>query len=181
MIQSFNNGCHLPLKKHKADASYAIKFLTYQTWEDRLLVSHALGKKHSSITSKLQTFFKPRKSQSSTSTDNEKPTSSNMCDLTKSFDDSLVSTSNEMRQSTLEFVITNSEKTKAEILWALNCVTSGYSNNSCSDLNSLFQVMFPDSEIAKLFQLGPDKIRYMVNFWNCTLFQKLAHGYIKKE
>ena len=104
-----------------------------------------------------------------------------MCDLTKSSDDSLVSTSNEMRQSTLEFVITNSEKTKAEILWALNCVTSGYSNNSCSDLNSLFQVMFPDSEIAKLFQLGPDKIRYMVNFGIAPYFKSLLMDTLKKS
>ena len=43
---------------------------------------------------------------------------------------------------------------KAEILWSLKSVSSGFSNNSASNINHVFAAMFPDSKIAKSFQVA---------------------------
>ena len=53
---------------------------------------------------------------------------------------------------------------KAEILWTLNVITKHQSFRSSSDSNSLFQTMFPDSEIAKQFSCGKTKIMYLCVF-----------------
>ena len=53
---------------------------------------------------------------------------------------------------------------KAEIVWSLKSVCSGFSNNSASDINQVFTAMFPDSRIAKSFQSGPYKLDYICNF-----------------
>ena len=68
-------------------------------------------------------------------------------------------------QATLELAVTNSEKAGAEILWALNSVSSVYFNSS-----ELFQSMFFDSKIEKSWQMGPTKLRYLVKLWNCSIF-----------
>ena len=54
--------------------------------------------------------------------------------------------------------------TKAEIMWTLKAVMSHYSYNSASDINILLQSMFPDSKIAKKFQLGSTKMTYIIKF-----------------
>ena len=43
---------------------------------------------------------------------------------------------------------------KAEILWSLKSVSSGFSNNSASNINHVFAAMFPDSKIAKSYQVA---------------------------
>ena len=53
---------------------------------------------------------------------------------------------------------------KAEIRWAIKCVLSGFSFRSCLNLNSLFQTMFGDSEIAKSFKMSKTKCAYLINF-----------------
>ena len=50
----------------------------------------------------------------------------------------------------------------AEIRWAMKVVTSHFSYRSCLNLNSLLASMFPDSEIAKSFQLSKMKCSYYV-------------------
>ena len=84
-------------------------------------------------------------------------------------------------QSTLHLVINNAEKNKSEIIWTLKCKMSGYSNNSCSDMNKLFQSMFEDSTIAKSFWLGADKIRYMTNYGIAPYFKGLLIDSLKKS
>ena len=78
-------------------------------------------------------------------------------------------------------VIHNAEKTKSEIIWALKCITSGYSNNSCSDMNELFQSMFLNSTIAKSFQLGADEIRYITNYDTALYFKGFLFDSLKKS
>ena len=46
----------------------------------------------------------------------------------------------------------------------LKCITAGYSNYSCNNMAEPFQNMFPDSNVAKKFQLGPSKVKYFANF-----------------
>ena len=48
----------------------------------------------------------------------------------------------------------------AKIRWCLCMVNCHSSYNSCADLGAMFQVMFPDSEIASQFTLGKTKARY---------------------
>ena len=67
-------------------------------------------------------------------------------------------------------------KLKAEIIWALKSVSSGFSNNSCNESNELFRTMFPDSNIAKQFRLGEGKLRYIVNFGLAPYFKELLTG-----
>lgn len=52
----------------------------------------------------------------------------------------------------------------AEILWCLKTVTSHHSFHGLVNSDSLFQKMFPDSEIAKKYQLSETKGRYMAVF-----------------
>ena len=68
----------------------------------------------------------------------------------------MVDQSSKLVQSTLRLVTTNNNKNKAEIIWALKCIESGYSDNSNNDMNVAFKCMFPDSKIASSFQMGPD-------------------------
>ena len=53
----------------------------------------------------------------------------------------------------------NSETVKAEIIWVLKCVASGYSNNPCCDLQEIFSAMFTDSYIA--IAIGAYKIIFI--------------------
>ena len=52
---------------------------------------------------------------------------SNVCNITSPSNNTSIVTANKS-QPTLQLVVNNAEKTKAEIMWALNCVTSGYSH-----------------------------------------------------
>lgn len=60
--------------------------------------------------------------------------------------------------------VRNNDTWRAEILWTLKSVTSHYSNKSAEDNSTLFQLMFPDSVIAKSFACGEKKTSYMVNY-----------------
>ena len=83
-------------------------------------------------------------------------------------------------QQTLTASVLDSSSLKAEIVWALKSVMSGYSNNSSSDMNATFQTMFPDSNIAKQYQMGPDKLKYVVNWGLAPYFKDLLIEDISK-
>ena len=131
------------------------------------LVSHAAGKKHMALTAKVQMIFKPKAAQQD-SQDSENPSTSkddNTCIIKENPPEKV--------QSTLHLFINIPEKTKAEIIWTLKSITCGYSSNSCSDMIKLFRSMFPDSTIAKSFQLNADEIRYMTNYTIAPNFKDL--------
>ena len=48
-------------------------------------------------------------------------------------------------------------------MWTLKQVYSGLRDNSCKNIVSLFQSMFPDSQIAQKMWLEANKLKYMVN------------------
>ena len=50
------------------------------------------------------------------------------------------------------------------LLWALKSVLSSYSNNSCAYISKIFTCMFPDSKIAKSFELGATKLKCVISF-----------------
>ena len=70
-------------------------------------------------------------------------------------------------------MLKDSQKQKAEIVWALKSVLSGYSNNSCADISKIFTCMFPDSKIAKSFELGATKLKYVINFGIAPYFRDI--------
>ena len=57
--------------------------------------------------------------------------------------------------------VTTNEHWRAEVLWAMKVVSSHYSYVSCTDSDHLFQLMFPDSAIAKSFHCGEKKQCFM--------------------
>ena len=67
-------------------------------------------------------------------------------------------------QPSIQLMLKDSQKQKAEIAWALKSVLSGCSNNSCADISKIFTFMFPDSKVAKSFELGATKLNYVINF-----------------
>ena len=122
------------------------------------LVSHGTGQKHRNIKS-ISVFTKQKHIKVNTN---------------------LSSMSYEVSNKYSIFAI-NSETVKAEIRWLLKSVISGYSNNSSANLNNLFLCMFPDSQLAKSFKLGPDKMLYSINFGVAPFFKSLLYEDIKKS
>ena len=53
---------------------------------------------------------------------------------------------------------------KAEIIWSLFSGFEGFWNNSAKCLNQTFQSVFSECPIAQKFQLGPDKLKYVINW-----------------
>ena len=67
-------------------------------------------------------------------------------------------------QSTITKTFSDEEKIYGEILWSIKHVLSGYSENSVKDTITLFHKMFPDSKVSSKMEIGPGKIRYVVNY-----------------
>ena len=58
--------------------------------------------------------------------------------------------------------VTTDDHWRAEVLWAMKVVSSHYSYVSCMETDRLFQLMFPDSAIAKSFSCGEKKSAYII-------------------
>lgn len=69
----------------------------------------------------------------------------------------------------------------AEIRWALNSVMSHFSMRSCLNMNTLLKAMFPDSEIAKRFQMSKTKIGYFITFGLAPYFRKALLANIRNS
>ena len=65
---------------------------------------------------------------------------------------------------TIAGYVSKDDVTNAEILWALKCIMSHYSMNSCKDLKDIFQLMFADSTTAKKITLGSTKMSYYITY-----------------
>ena len=113
----------------------------------QVLVSHAAGKKHILLTNRFQTFFQTKTVTESSVLDKEQSTGSPSSS-----------------KKNVEVAFDNTDVIKADILWVLKCITSSYSINSCTHIEELFRTMFPDSEVAKKFQVGPNKVKYLTNY-----------------
>ena len=68
----------------------------------------------------------------------------------------------------------------AEILWVLKVLTSHHSFRSCLNLNQLFCIMFPDSDIAKPFQFSKAKCVYYIVHGLAPYFIEILLQEIKK-
>lgn len=81
-------------------------------------------------------------------------------------------TTSSLTQGTL--VVTRNETLTAEILWALKVMKAHYSFKLCEDASQLFQAMFPDSQIARMFSCGENKCAYLCTFGLAPYFKKLT-------
>ena len=75
------------------------------------------------------------------------------------------------QQKPIDKMLINASTLEAEIRWVLNIIYSKYSMNSSTDSGKLFSAMFPDSDIAKLFQCGRTKIGYVATYGLAPYFQ----------
>ena len=76
-------------------------------------------------------------------------------------------------QTTITSGLERSAQLKACITWTLTSVMRNFSNNSTKGLDKVFKTMFPDSDIARNFHLGPDKLKYLTNFGIAPHFKEL--------
>ena len=141
------------------------------------LVEHSKGKKHSEALSKRNNFFS--KNKRSVESNIGLNINSNTGDTGKDLPDNCNTTGG--TQITLKSFVSRDANTKAEIIWVLKCVTSGFSNRSCDELNQVFTAMFPDSEIAKHFKLGRLKATYLATYGIAPLFKNELKTLIKKS
>ena len=62
---------------------------------------------------------------------------------------------------------------KAEIIWALNCVQQGFSDNSVKDFGDTLRGICPTSSEAQTFKMASTKLMYVVNHGLYPYFKKL--------
>ena len=126
-----------------------------------------MGKKHQSGTKSITCFFaKPKEKVVSLEDEN---VNKERC-----------ATSSSKVQSTLDFLVKSSIATKAEFMWTFKCVSSGFSNNSCANINSMFKPMFPDSNVASAFSMASTKVSYVINHGLATHFKQILKDGITK-
>ena len=68
---------------------------------------------------------------------------------------------------------------KAEIIWVLKNVISGFLLRSCDGISDCFKKMFPDSKIANKFSLARTKCSYMITYSIAPYFASLLLEDIK--
>ena len=81
----------------------------------------------------------------------------------------------------IDLMISTLAVSHAEIRWALKVLTSHHSFRSCLNLNQLFHEMFPDSEIAKSFQLSKTKCAYYIVYGLAPYFMEILLQEVRKS
>ena len=76
-------------------------------------------------------------------------------------------------------MLKDSQKQKAERVLALKLILSGYANNSCADISKIFVCMFPDSRIAKSFELGAIKLKCVINFRIAPFLRDILYNHLQ--
>jgi len=89
------------------------------------------------------------------------------------------SASQNNKQSSIGEMVSKENVLRAEVRWVLKTVESKYTQRSCDGLNELFKEMFPDSTIAKKFQLSRTKCSYITNHGLAPYFKSLLMNNIQ--
>ena len=82
-------------------------------------------------------------------------------------------------QGQLSSYISTTDVLKAEIIWALKCIDSHYSMNSCAGIENIFRAMFHDSSIARGFGCADKKTAYLCTFGLGPYFAGLLNKMVK--
>ena len=96
-------------------------------------------------------------------------------------DESVPGSSSSTKQSTIPASFQDAGKINAEIRWALKHALSGYSDNSVIDTTDLFKVIFPNSKVPSLMELGKTKLMYVCNYGIAPHFKNLLRDEISKS
>jgi hypothetical protein len=70
--------------------------------------------------------------------------------------------------------------TRAEIIWALNSITTHGSLRGSAAASDLFPLMFPDSDIASRFRMQKDKIAHVITYGWGPFFEEQLSAIVKK-
>ena len=70
---------------------------------------------------------------------------------------------------------------EAHIVWALNCVKNGYSDNSADDFGNVLRRICPTDKVAEKFQMGRKKLMYVVNYGLFPYFKQWVKDVILKS
>ena len=70
---------------------------------------------------------------------------------------------------------------EAHIVWALNCVKNGYSDNSAGDFGNGLRHICPNDKVAEKFQMGQKKHMYIVNYGLFSYFKQSVKDQILKS
>ena len=84
------------------------------------------------------------------------------------------------KQSTIELHLEKSSAMKAEIIWTLKSVMSGYSARSNEDMNETLAAMFPEFEATKSFQMSRSKSMHVVNHSLAPYFKSVLKTNLHK-
>ena len=76
----------------------------------------------------------------------------------------------------LNFFFIRENITKAEIFWALYVSYKHYSYNSCSEIEQLFQKLFPDRSIAQKSTFRKTKASHNINYGLVPYFYDLVYS-----
>ena len=77
---------------------------------------------------------------------------------------SIPNSSTSATPSRIDKYLVQEQAMKAEILWAFETVMSHSSFNSNKNKPRLFQTMFPDSDVAKQYQMKASKCKYLITY-----------------
>lgn len=157
------------LNNTTAKCNLCSKDIDLSTMGSGALDSHANGKKHSQkMKDRLQgldCFF------SKTADKTKTGVASNVSDVVPIEQPTSSGAVAKKSDGTITSMMLNDNTLNAEILWTLKVVLSHFSFRSCIEVNKLFQVMFPDSDIASQFALGKTKCCYMINYGLYSYFK----------
>ena len=137
----------LDYKTFKCKLCNPCKVVNLSNMGANALISHIKSEKHKRSI-KVKSFFKPKNI----------PPKSIMSSLDA--ETNVTETSPAETSSTINKYLTSDSVRHAEIKWALIVVMKNLSLRSCTAISSLFEVIFPDSKIAKEFSLDKDKCAY---------------------
>lgn len=84
------------------------------------------------------------------------------------------------KTNSLKHFLVTDEVIKSEIIWAMNKVMSHSSVRSSGNTTDIFQIMFPDSMIAKKMQLHKDKMSYIITYGLGPHFQNLLANKVRE-
>ena len=77
------------------------------------------------------------------------------------------------KQTSILSLTENEAEKKAEIMWAPEVVIAKHSFCSCDNKSELFNSMFPDSQVAKIFAYGKTKCKYLVRHGIAPYFKEV--------
>ena len=157
----------VPNEPTKFECNICGKIRSLSTSGRSALTEHADGGKHKEIVEKLKEDEKKKKNFFNSKCPKQQEASSSQV-------------LQEQKLPALDGKL-SFEITKAEIIWILKSIVSGYSCNSVDDFAQTVKAMFPDSNVAANLKLGRTKAMYIATYGIAHHFKTLLIAAINKS